>query len=154
MDVGSCEAIYCSRPDCPVLKHTICFPGHFHQGFQLAGLLQHGQWRCHPPGPQGERREEEVEGNLLSDLSHCRFCLYYPLLPHPLSQTQETLPCTFLSFFLTKFGNSNGPELSKPLSFPVVSGIPLCLSLDLRGFISLGSILGDMNPEMSCGIVS
>lgn len=101
MDVGSGEAIHCLRPDCPALKHTICFSGHFHQGFQFTGLLQHGQWRCYPPGPQGERRAEEVEGNLLSGLSHCRFCLYYPPLPHCLPQTQETPPCTFLSLLLS-----------------------------------------------------
>lgn len=82
-----------------MLMHTICFPGHLHQGFQLAGLLQHGQWRHHPPGPQGERWEEEVEErNLLSGSSHYRFA---SPVPHPLPQTHETLPSTFVSLLLS-----------------------------------------------------
>lgn len=34
--------------------------GHFHQGFQLSGLLQHEQWRRHSPGSEGERRKKEM----------------------------------------------------------------------------------------------
>ena len=48
--------------------------GHCHQGFQLAGLLQHGRRCRHSPGAQGEGREEEVEEkSLLSGPGHCRF---------------------------------------------------------------------------------
>ncbi|CAF88067.1 unnamed protein product, partial [Tetraodon nigroviridis] len=34
--------------------------GHFHQGFQLSGLLQHEQWCSHSLGTEGERRKKEV----------------------------------------------------------------------------------------------
>lgn len=34
--------------------------GHFHQGFQLSGLLQHEQWCSHSLGAEGERREKEM----------------------------------------------------------------------------------------------
>lgn len=34
--------------------------GHFHQGFQLSGLLQHEQWFNHSPGTERERWKKEV----------------------------------------------------------------------------------------------
>ena len=91
-------------------KQKLQYEGIFIKDSNSLAYLQHGQWCHYPPGPQGERRAEEVEErNLLLDLSHCRFCLSCLPLPYSLPQPQETLPCTFVSL-LTKFGNSNCPD--------------------------------------------
>lgn len=37
-----------------------CFAGHFHQGLQLPGVLQHAERVCDSLGAQGKRGQEEV----------------------------------------------------------------------------------------------
>lgn len=43
-----------------VVNHFVPFIGHFYQGFQLPGLLQHEQRFNHSLGTEGERWKKEV----------------------------------------------------------------------------------------------
>ena len=69
------------------------------QGFQLLGLLQHGQWCCQPLGPQA-RQSKPNQGSVL--VSHCLWgsplysfikgpftCLLYPDILSPVSASGE-----------------------------------------------------------------
>lgn len=57
---------------------TKIFPslsGHFHQGFQLSGLLQHEQWCGHSLGTQGKRRKKEMIHATAKTFTYKRRCL-------------------------------------------------------------------------------
>lgn len=50
--------------------------GHFHQGLQFTGLLQHEQWFNHSPGTQGERWTEEMNHAAASKTFYSFFVIH------------------------------------------------------------------------------
>lgn len=97
-------------------------------------MVPSSTWRSRrEAGGRSRREKPALRSQLLP------FCLSCPL---PLSQTQETLPCTFVSLLLSLeiqiVLQSFPPHidqrgLSQAFSSPVAPGIPLCLGLNLRG---------------------